>query len=180
MGNMTEKYTLDMTFLDFYEGLVDDNQFREHVINIFKQSSLHEAFWEFPAYGRNSYNDKAEFVLNKSPRFPPSNPETFREHFKGKIAGDIVQFKNISRDADLISICPSGERFDRKCSDIMAFMKSDNELAKHNLLIKIGQEMVKHTNSTQKKYLSTHGFGVSWLHVRICDTPKYYSHDAYK
>jgi hypothetical protein len=62
----------------------------------------------------------------------------------------------------------------------MDFMRNGSNEQKHELLFNIGESMLKYTNFKNKKYLSTHGKGVPWLHVRICDSPKYYSFEKYK
>jgi hypothetical protein len=45
----------------------------------------------------------------------------------------------------------------------------------------VGQQMlVELEKDGNPKWLSTHGLGVYHLHVRICNSPKYYTHTEYK
>jgi hypothetical protein len=117
--------------------------------------------------------------LVKADKFSTYNETAFIEHFVGKKPEEIVSFLNISGDTNLISVVPSITHFNKYCSDISAFMCNVSVNTKHDLLKKIGQEMLKYKNSNSKTYLSTHGHGVPWLHVRICNFPKYYSNEIY-
>lgn len=168
-----------MSALDFFDRLDNDYNFRTEIINIFENSTYGSVYWEFPPFCFTTKNNLAEFVLVKADKFPKYNESAFREHFVGKKPEEIISFLNISGDTNLISVVPSNNIFNKYCSDISAFMCNVSVSTKHNLLKKIGKEMLKHKNSNRKTYLSTHGRGVPWLHVRICNSPKYYSNEIY-
>ena len=56
---------------------------------------------------------------------------------------------------------------------------------KHDLLKEIGESMLNILNSqdfqdNENIWLSTHGLGIPWLHIRIDTIPKYYSYKNYK
>ena len=185
MGNKvsgTQKIKFDMSFICFFHMLSTSEEFRENICKIFDNSEYKNVYWEFPGLDKNSFHLNAEFVLISTNPFPQSDTQTFLEHFNGKQELSIIKFPNLSGDTELITVCPSktNKTFNNCCSDIMSFIKLAPKIVVHNMLKKIGLEMSNHFNSSDKKYLSTSGRGVSWLHVRICNYPKYYTFDEYK
>lgn len=184
----TQKKRFNVSFYDFFTLLVTDEKFRELICNIFKDCEYNNVYWEFPGINKTNMNNKAEFVIIKTNSFAKSNHMAFSEYFDDFQNIKIIQFKNSSKDCDLITPTPiNNKNYYNSCSDIMTFFKSafvPEELL-HQLLITIGSTMLKYlnanltTSSNQKKYLSTSGRGVQWLHVRICNTPRYYNHEEY-
>lgn len=169
-----EKFKFKLTFEKFFKEIVNNTDFRKHIIDIFSESKFDQIFWEFPPYNSRTHNNLAEFVFVKAPKFNLSNSESFLEYFQNKNEGDVIIFKNLSKDTDLITVVSHNGR-NNVYSDIMKFMRDGNNNIKHDLLKTIGNEMLKHTKSHENIYLSTHGFGVPWLHIRIGKFPKYYS-----
>lgn len=166
-------YKFNCTTKIFFEKLISSENFRNEIINIFIDSQFTDVFWEFPQYSANTSNNLAEFMLIESFPFGQADSSSFAEHLKNKEDNQVVIFKNLSGDTKLIAINSHNTGNQTFCH-IMEFMKKTSYENKHNLLIKIGKEMIIYTNSTKPVYLSTHGHGVPWLHVRICSKPKYY------
>lgn len=170
-------YKFQITTIDFFGLLISSESFRNQIIQIFLESKFVNVFWEFPPYSTSTTQNMAEFAFVTTSNFDKANSSSFSEYLKGKKDGEIVMFKNPSGDTDLITINSSNTNNQTFCH-IMEFMTNATYENKHNLLKKIGEEMIKHTNGKNAKnpiYLSTHGHGVPWLHVRICNKPKYYS-----
>lgn len=178
-GKKCTKYEFNVTLKEFYENLVTNEKFRDKIIEIFMESPYENALWEFPPYSATHANNRAEFILMETYSFGNADSSSFSEHFAGKPDGEIVVFNNLSGDTNLISVNSADTKNNIFCH-IMAFMKRAPAKLKHNLLIRIGGEMSKYTTSKSNVYLSTHGHGVSWLHVRICSKPKYYAFEEYK
>lgn len=167
---LSEKYTFNVSFCDFFVLLQSDENFRNKIINTFNVSNFEFVYWQFPVWSFETSLNQAYFYFKKSDEFLPVNKNSFSDKFKNMSPGTIVCFNNNSGDTVLISVTPSRTKEDNYLSDIMTFMKYANNKSKHALLQFIGKTMLKHNNV----YLSTHGHGVPYLHVRICKTPKYY------
>lgn len=166
----------NVSFEIFFQSLAISKNFRNEIINLFGSSQFEQIYWEFPGLNYSNRNQIAEFMFIDAYPFSKSDPSSFMQYFVGKKYEEIVKFKNISEDTDLICPCPgNNNNFNDSCSDIMNFMKNASYNSKHKLLEFIGIEMSNNLQSNKKKYLSTHGKGVNWLHVRICDKNKYYT-----
>jgi hypothetical protein len=57
---------------------------------------------------------------------------------------------------------------DNNYKNLASFIRNINLNIIEELMIKIGE------NLKDGKFLSTSGLGVYWLHIRICNTNKYY------
>lgn len=167
-----ERYIFNVTLESFFKLLVTDQSFRETIVNIFVNSEFEHVYWQFPTYSISTKDNQAQFDLVQSSPFISANPSAFSDKFVGKVPGEIVVFKAKSSDTELISVTPTKSRdINSTCSDIMSFMVRSNSTLKSNILKVVGTEMLKKKNPC---YLSTHGKGVEWLHIRMCNKPKYY------
>ena len=167
----TERYIFNVNFESFFQLLTLNDQFIAIIINIFKNSNFQNVYWQFPLYSDKTKLNQAYFDLISTSRFNIANPSAFSNQFIGKLHGEIIVFENISGDTDLISIVPTkNHNINSTFSDIMNFMKNGEYSLQLNMLKKIGSEM----RYRKHCYLSTHGKGVDWLHIRMCNSPKYY------
>ena len=133
-------------------------------------------FWETPPVNNRNLYQPFEFVLVESNTLQWSSPNQ-NAYSKYFIEDKIVSFPNLKMDATLISPSPIDTNSDyahlanfvrtAPLNQILAFWK------------KVGKEYELAINEDYL-WLSTHGLGVSWLHVRIDIYPKYYHHRAYK
>jgi hypothetical protein len=73
--------------------------------------------------------------------------------------------------------CPLGN--DSAYGHLAAFVRLAPEDQRHALWQSVGNAMVLRLG-TRPVWLSTAGAGVSWLHVRLDDRPKYYGFGSYK
>lgn len=167
-----ERYVFNVTLENFFKLLSTNQLFREIIVTIFVNSEFEYVYWQFPIYSTSTKNYLAHFDFVQSTSFKSANPIDFVDKFVNKAHGEIVMFNNKSGDTDLISVVPTKFKdVNSTCSDIMSFMVNCNQTLKSNMLKTIGIEMLKKKNPC---YLSTHGKGVEWIHIRICDKPKYY------
>lgn len=167
-----ERYIFNVSFELFFELLETNQLFRDLIINIFINSEFEYIYWQFPTYSNSTKLKNAQFDFVKATSFADANPKDFSDKFIGRSPGEIIIFKNKSGDTDLISVVPTKYiDINSTCSDIMSFMVKGHPVLKSNMLIMIGKEMVKKINPC---YLSTHGKGVEWIHIRLCNGPKYY------
>jgi hypothetical protein len=118
-----------------------------------------------------------EFVLLDSPglaRRP--DPEAFEEHFAKAEAG-VAAFPNLGGDAIMVVPAPLAEP--SAYGHLAAFVRLAPEAQRHALWQSVGGAMARRVGA-KPVWLSTAGAGVSWLHVRLDDRPKYYGFEPYK
>jgi hypothetical protein len=62
---------------------------------------------------------------------------------------------------------------------LIDFLKNGNKGQVNELIKLFSRLALEISNKTKIVYISTHGHGVPWLHVRLSQTPKYYTHTTY-
>jgi hypothetical protein len=133
--------------------------------------------WETPAVTTATLLRPFEFVLLDSPGLAPHpDREEFAEHFAAAQA-DVAVFSNLGRDAILVVPCPVAEP--AAYGHLAPFVRLAPEAQRHALWQAVGETMARRI-SARSVWLSTAGTGVSWLHVRIDDRPKYYGFRPYR
>lgn len=151
------KITNDM-FRDF---LIHSFKFRCFFIDLLKECKYESYFFECARFiDEQQFN----FVLLNCTTDFNADGSPFKEYFTDS---NVVTFKNINGDTTLI-VPTHSDLHNNHYKNLASFVRNIDEDIIHELLIKVGQ------NLKNGKYLSTNGLGVYWLHVRICDTPKYY------
>ena len=165
------------TFEDVLNGWQRDATFRS-LFNSLLADTEYTAFrWETPSITNSMVTRRFEFVLLNSPglaRHP--DPNTFAEHFGGAI-NDIAVFSNLGRDAMMIVPLPTGNI--SAYGHLAAFVRFAPESQRHALWQSVGETMMRRLG-TQPIWLNTAGAGVSWLHVRLDNKPKYYGYEPYR
>lgn len=133
--------------------------------------------WETPAVTTATATRPFEFVLLDAPglaRRP--EPEAFAEHFQNATT-TVIDFANLAGDAVLVAPCPVAD--DSAYGHLGAFMRAAPAEQRDALWCCVGEAMARRL-SAKPVWLSTAGAGVSWLHVRLDDRPKYYGHGPYR
>ena len=163
------------TVADVIRGWQSAADFRS-LFNSLLADTPYTAFrWEVPAITSASVLRPFEFVLLDSPglaRRP--DPDAFAEHFT---AASVVVFQNLGGDATMLVPCPMAES--SAYGHLAAFVRHAPELQRHALWQTVGEELSRRVGS-KPLWLSTAGAGVSWLHVRLDDRPKYFGYGPYK
>jgi hypothetical protein len=155
-----------------------DADFRALFIALLADSPFSAFRWETPPITTATADRPFEFVLLDSPglaRKPDAG--AFAEHFNGAVAEGAVEFANLGKDAILVAPCPKGPR--TAYGHLAAFVRQAPEAQKHALWELVGAAMQRRLGS-KPVWLSTAGAGVSWLHVRLDDRPKYYGYGPYR
>ena len=97
----------------------------------------------------------------------------FKEHFskcKNKDK-DVIHFFNLSKDTILVVPTPKkGKNF----KNIFYFMKNASKKQQKELWMLVSKQAKKMLKKYDNIWISTHGLGVDYLHIRICCIPKYY------
>jgi hypothetical protein len=172
---------LDSSPLPYVEVLrrwQDDADFRSLFIALLADSPFTAFRWETPPITTATANRPFEFVLLDSPglaRKPDAS--AFAEHFNPAVAGGAVEFANLGKDGIMVAPCPHGPL--TAYGHLGAFVRQAPEEQKHALWSLVGSAMQRRLGS-KPVWLSTAGAGVSWLHVRLDDRPKYYGYGPYR
>ena len=175
---------LFVSWKDVFENYMD-KLFINNFITILSQfNPFNEYFIEFCPTILNKINFTIfEFVLVKTSGFA-TNADiiTFGSNLLDTNTNKIIWFPNPSNSSMLIVPCYNHSFPINDYIHMGTFMCSQNQLQKKNLIITMFELYLKElSRQTDKKlWLSTHGKGVAWLHVRIDKIPKYISWDTYK
>jgi hypothetical protein len=165
------------SFTDVLRGWQGDADFRA-LFNALLADAPFAAFrWETPAVTAATVTRPFECVLLDSPglaRRP--EPEAFAEHFTAADDG-VVSFANLGGDALLIVPCPVAEL--SAYGHLAAFVSLGPERQRQALWRAVGEAMGRRVGA-KPVWLSTAGAGVSWVHVRLDDRPKYYGYGPYR
>src|SRR5579871_931311 len=135
--------------------------------------------WETPPLTSARVNRPFECVLLDSPELAGApDPNAFADYLGSPSAQEgIVSFPNLSGDAILIVPCLGSPL--SAYSHLRAFIRGAPEPQQQALWKRVGAEMEQRLGPTPI-WLSTAGAGVSWLHVRLDQRPKYYGYAPYR
>lgn len=165
------------TFADVISGWQSDRDFRTFFTALLAESPFLAFRWETPAVASATVSQPFEFVLLNSPGLARSpEPQAFAEHF-AQSQEEIVTFPNLGGDAIMVVPRPLAES--SAYGHLAAFVRLAPDNQKHKLWQAVSAAMMQRI-STKPVWLSTAGAGVSWLHVRIDDRPKYFGFGPYR
>ena len=167
-GEMSIRRVIDL--------LVSDNAFRLFYNRLLAECSFEAFYWEHPPVTVDRLDDSYTFVLVNSKallRVTPE-PDTFKSHFSGE---GVVVFPNLGGDALLIVPTPIAEHV--QYAHLGDFVRHAPPEQIDQFWKKAG-ETWQGAIGADKKWLSTAGLGVYWLHLRIDSRPKYYKFQPYK
>jgi hypothetical protein len=165
------------TFADVLRGWQDDAGFRSLFNALLAETSFAAFRWETPPVTAATVTRPFECVLLDSPGLAGRpDREAFAEHFAGA-EGGVVSFANLGGDAMLIVPCPVAEP--SAYGHLAAFVRLAPEWQRQALWQSVGEAMARRVVA-KPVWLSTAGAGVSWLHVRLDDRPKYYGYGPYR
>ncbi len=167
-----------VSFADALTGFRTDAPFRI-AFNALLAGAPFSAFrWESPGVTTATATRPFEFVLLDDPALARRpDPDAFAEHFRTAPDSGVVEFANLRGDARLIVPCPVADH--AAYGHLAAFVRHTPEAQRDALWQLVGAAMTRRL-SAKPVWLSTAGAGVSWLHVRLDDRPKYYGHAPYR
>jgi hypothetical protein len=154
-----------------------DAAFREYFSTLLTDVPYTAFRWETPAVTSSTLSKPFEFVVLDSPGLERRvEPHVFDEHFRGTMA-TVVSFANLSGDAVMVVPRP----LDKSSSygHLAAFLRKAPDFQRQTLWQLVGDAMSERIGA-KPVWLSTAGAGVSWLHVRLDDRPKYYGYEPYR
>jgi hypothetical protein len=180
--------------LDLLEGSKGGVAFIEGIerliIGAGKDEGMPAVFFECPPARAKSLESQGfEFVVipTNELRTETVNLEdvAFREHLVPRDNNDlVVTFESLGRDATMVAPLPdaSEDATTSKFSHLKAFLENADIHRRTALWQEVSRSFRARLISAKdggQVWLSTHGGGVPYLHVRICEKPRYYHHDAF-
>lgn len=181
-----------MTYRQFLTSLQDGDNELIQILSDSVTSKYKAVFWECNSVTKASLDSTPiQFVIIDAPTLAERrcDPEPFLEHFQKCDRGEnvVLSFENLGKDAMLVVPCPgnsSSSRYPRYMTHLASFHRGASKEHVAELWKKVGDSMLNRIKAEadpdHKFWLSTSGLGVSWLHVRIDDVPKYYNYKDYK
>ncbi|QEL16103.1 DUF6940 family protein [Limnoglobus roseus] len=181
-GNRGRRFAVTLTsraatFAEVIRAWQDDADFRALFNATLAAAPYAEFRWETPPVTTDTASRPFEFVTLSSPglaRRP--DREAFAPHFTTALNG-VAAFPNLGGDAILIVPCPAADA--SAYGHLAAFVRLAPEAQWHAFWQAVGAAMARRLGPSPV-WLSTAGYGVAWLHVRLDDRPKYYGFDEYK
>lgn len=165
-----------LTFADILTLWRDDASFRVYFSTLLADSPFAAYRWETPCVTTATLSRDFEFVLLRSDSLARAVDErAFAEHFDAD--SEVVTFPNLGRDAVMVVPCPVGAH--TIYGHLASFVRNGPESQLHRFWTAIASAMYRRI-SERPVWLSTAGMGVSWLHVRLDDRPKYYGYAPFR
>jgi len=165
-----------LSHADVYRLWFESETFREFYCDLLADSVLEAYFWECAPVTMGTQDKPFEFVLNNAPALAgiQAEPGAFRAYFT---TDEVVAFENPGRDACLVAPCPLGDEVNY--AHLAAFVRGAPRRQRLALWQKTGAAMLDLVGH-ERRWLSTSGLGVYWLHLRIDRYPKYYTYAPYR
>ena len=165
------------SFAEVVEAWRSDRDFRAWFNALLADTPFVAFRWETPPVTVATASQPFEFVLLDSPGLACTpDPDAFAEHFQRDSAPEVLSFPNLGADAIMIVPRPIGAP--SSYGHVAAFVRHAPEAQRQSLWQAVGEAMARRL-SANPVWLSTAGGGVSWLHVRLDDRPKYYAFAPY-
>ena len=169
-----------LAYGDAIVSMQEDEGFRTLLLECLRASPHDGYFWEFPAVALDTLTRAFRFVVigSSSLAAVKANSEAF--DCKLRKAGqthDSVCFPNLRGHAMLV--VPRCISAPDHYGHLAAFVRRAPVAQQHDLLQRSAATL-RQCLSNRPTWMSTHGMGVPWLHVRLDETPKYYTHRPFR
>lgn len=182
LSNNTCKYRMlqadqVISFGEWIQFLKESDEFILFFNDVLAASKYEAYFWEVKPVTQKRLGDIFEFVLVESTflaKIKADNSD-FKSYFNP--GESVVAFPNLGKNAQLIVPIEMNNRDDY--AHIANFVRNATKPQICAFWKRVGEEYEKALGA-ERKWLSTSGLGVYWLHVRIDSRPKYYQHLEYK
>ncbi len=169
-----------MSFTEVINGWATKAAFQDFYTETLLQYGGKGCFWEHPRLDRAMVNEPYEGVIIRTDAFTKLTADF--SPFAGAVQPDqsVSVFPNLVGTARLI-VPNQPESPEVNGRDLIAFLASAPGPLRHKFWRTVGMEVARAiAEGAAFRYLSTHGLGVRWLHVRLEQRPKYYHHRPYR
>ena len=152
------------------------NEWKNGQILNYPSNIKNNFFYETSFITKNMNNEyKEKFITSKKLNNMKQDVNTFKSYFDKSNNKNVVVFYNLSKTCKLIVPKPrKGKNF----STIKHFIDEASIIQQKAFWKKVSLEInksLKNMNSEHTKlYVSTHGLGISYFHLRLECDPKYY------
>jgi hypothetical protein len=169
-----------LSFADVIKRWQNSGIFREFYTATLLKHGENGCFWEHPKLNKSTVDQPYECVITQTDAFS-KRTANFRPFARAVSPGKRISiFPNLSGEALLVVPNPP-DKISFNGRDLISFHQTAPIDLVHDLWKNIGQETAKAIAANAPfQYLSTHGLGVLWLHIRLEQSPKYYHHRPYK
>ncbi|UII26536.1 hypothetical protein LVD15_25105 [Fulvivirga maritima] len=166
-----------LSFKEVINLLMHSSDFRGQLTQTMRASGFGAYFWEVKPITKSRLDQAFEFAVVQSSSLKEirMDPEPFQEHFDDDSL--ILSFPNLRGDAHLV--VPNKINPKADYAHLAAFLNTADSLQIDQFWKQVGETYCRLIND-QPMWLSTAGLGVSWLHMRIDQRPKYYRYTSYK
>ncbi len=131
-------------------------------------------FWECAPVSRATQDTPFACVLAEAHGLAEGLPDP--SPFQGQLPGPVNTFWNLGHDAVLIAPAPPGP-----FGHLSAFCRNAPSHLQASFWKAVGQGILDWWARTPEPlWLNTSGLGVAWLHARLDQRPKYYTHAPYR
>ena len=169
--NSRDKLMTWQQALDQMQGSSPD--FRTQLSEVLRNRQLHAYFWECKPFV--DLATPFQFVMKSTTALEDVEDGTaFKQHLTSKP----TVFTSLAGDAVLVVPGKSGANH----AHMATFVRTASNTELHMFWKAVGAAITTAVASANSAplWISTHGLGVLWLHVRIEHAPKYISYSAYK
>ncbi|MEM8497479.1 MAG: hypothetical protein AAF542_05600 [Pseudomonadota bacterium] len=169
---------LELTVSEVLECWENDESFQDFYASIFKTCGFESYVWEMPSMSLKTLTDDFECVLLKTPMSSAMpDTRTFSAFFDPHAPNQgVVSFLNLGHDAMLV--VPSPLVSAANYSGLANFF-DEAPIEQQRALWKVTAQQIKRRVSEKTTWVSVAGGGVSWLHIRLDERPKYYRYFPY-
>lgn len=166
-----------LSFAEVIDLWKEDPGFRTFYTDLLCKPDWSAYFWEHPPLNKGCLDQEYRFVLVKAEVFAglQADPRPFSEHFGAK--SSIIDFPNRGGDASLV--VPQAIAREAYYAHLASFLRNAPKEQVHALWQRTAEVLLEKIDD-QNLWLSTHGLGVYWLHLRLDSYPKYYHYQPYK
>ncbi|MBT32584.1 MAG: hypothetical protein CMO01_23225 [Thalassobius sp.] len=166
-----------LSFKEVINLMATSAEFRDLLTDVLVKCPFKGYYWEVKPITTELLNTAFEFVAVNSNTLPNiiADKSPFLKYFT--TAKQVVTFPNLRGDAQLV--VPIDVSDDFHYAHMADFVRNAPPKQIDEMWQLVAQEYGK-LISKSPRWLSTAGLGVSWLHVRIDSTPKYYRYQPYK
>ena len=121
---------------------------------------------------KNNGNVEFKQVFRTNAKLPiAQNKKDFQEQINKSQDKYVISFPNLSKDTMLVVPMPvRGKNY----ATLRDFIDNAPEIQQQEFWKKVAEIAIKFMNEKGKVWISVHGLGVGYTHVRISSSPKYY------